>query len=112
MNTALQQIVHLFSVMPPSRKLLMAAVALTVLGGFGLMFFWANRIEYQPVFTGLAAEDAAQIVEKLKEQQIPYRLEGGGSVILAPAERVYDIRLSMAGSGIPKGGAVGFEIFN
>jgi flagellar M-ring protein FliF len=112
MNTALQQIVHLFSVMPPSRKLLMAAVALTVLGGFGLMFFWANRIEYQPVFTGLAAEDAAQIVEKLKEQRIPYRLEGGGSVILAPAERVYDIRLSMAGSGIPKGGAVGFEIFN
>ena len=112
MNTALQQIVHLFSVMPLSRKLLMAAVALTVLGGFGLMFFWANRIEYQPVFTGLAAEDAAQIVEKLKEQRIPYRLEGGGSVILAPAERVYDIRLSMAGSGIPKGGAVGFEIFN
>lgn len=112
MNSALQQIVQLFSAMPPSRKLVMAAAALTVLGGFGLMFFWANRIEYQPVFTGLSAEDAAQIVEKLKEQQVPYRLEGGGSVILAPAERVYDIRLSMAGSGIPKGGAVGFEIFN
>ncbi len=112
MNSALQQIVHLFRAMPPSRRLLMAAVALTVLGGFGLMFFWANRIEYQPVFTGLSAEDAAQIVEKLKEQQVPYRLDGGGSVILAPAERVYDIRLSMAGAGIPKGGAVGFEIFN
>lgn len=112
MTSALQQIAQLFNAMPLSRKLLMAAVALTVLGGFGLMFLWANKVDYQPVFTGLSPEDASQIVEKLKEQQIPYRLDGGGSVILAPAEKIYDIRLSMAGSGIPKGGAVGFEIFN
>jgi flagellar M-ring protein FliF len=36
----------------------------------------------------------------------------GGSVILVPAAQVYDVRLKLAAQGLPKGGAVGFELMD
>lgn len=52
------------------------------------------------------------MVHKLKEKKIPYRLSQNGTAILVPKEQVYDIRLSLAAEGLPKGGGVGFEIFD
>jgi len=76
------------------------------------MFFWANKVDYQTVYTGLADEDAADIVEKLKEQNIPYILSAGGNTIKVPADKVYDVRLSLAASGLPRGGVAGYELFD
>ncbi|MBI2877620.1 MAG: flagellar M-ring protein FliF, partial [Candidatus Tectomicrobia bacterium] len=73
---------------------------------------WLKRPQYQPLFTNLNPDDAGSVTAKLKEDQVPYRLEDGGRSILVPAERVYDIRLELAGQGLPQGGGVGFEIFD
>lgn len=112
MNPVFEQIVNIYKAMPLPKKIAAGAVLLMVAAGFILMFFLANRIDFQPAYTKLSSEDAAQIVAKLKEMKVPYRLTENGTCIKVPAERVYDIRLTMAGAGIPKGGAVGFEIFN
>ncbi len=48
----------------------------------------------------------------LKSSKIPYRLTGDGTTILVPDAKVYDIRLTMAKEGIPKGTGVGYEIFD
>src|SRR5690606_20923528 len=84
---------------------------LLVITGFTGMFFWANKIDFQTLYTNLSPEEAAEIVDKLKEQRIPYHLAANGSAIQVPAEKMYDVRLTLAGSGIPRGGTVGFEIF-
>lgn len=78
-------------------------VAVTTVGG---------QPDYGPLFTGLPAADAAQITEKLRERNIPYRVEDGGRVILVPAKDVAEVRLAMAAEGLPQGGVVGFEIFD
>ena len=52
------------------------------------------------------------IVSKLREQRIPYKLAGGGEAVLVPVEKVYELRLAMANDGLPSGGHVGFEIFD
>lgn len=111
-NPAVQQVLRIYKEMPLSRRISMAAVVALVIAGFAVMFFWANRIDYQTVYSGLSAEDAAKIVEKLKEQNIPYQLAGNGTVVRVPAEQVYDVRLSMAAAGLPTGGAVGYELFD
>ena len=112
MSQLFEQIISIFRSLPASRKVLMGSVLLMVVAGLSIMFLWANKIDFQSVFTNLSPEDASQIVERLKEQKIPYQLTGNGTGIMVPADKVYDVRLAMAGAGIPKGNSVGFEIFD
>jgi len=112
MNPFFQQIIGVLNGLPLSRKILMGGVVLSVIGGLIGMFFWSNRIDFQTVYSNVPPEEASEIVEKLKEQKIPYRLNASGTGIMVPAQKVYEVRLTMAGSGIPRGGTVGFEIFD
>ena len=94
------------------QKLLVAA-----LGGSLLLagIFWGligSNGDYGVLFANLSVEDAGAITAKLKGKKVPYTLEAGGSTILAPRSQVYDLRLALAGEGIPRGGGVGFELFD
>ena len=73
---------------------------------------WTQQPDMQVLFANLAPEDAGAIVEKLKEAKVPYELGSSGASILVPSAQVHDLRLQMAGQGLPHGGGVGFEIFD
>ncbi len=91
-----------------------AAIGIGV-GSLALLFYLtilAQTPEYAVAFSGLSEQDAAAVVEALKKSNVPYRIEGDGSVIRVPASQVYEVRLEMARQGLPKGGMVGFEIFD
>lgn len=94
----------------------MAAMGAGAVLGLGLVLFIAlyalHRPDYAVLFSNLSAEDANSVVNKLKEEQIPYRLTDSGTTIEVPAENVYEQRVGMAGSGVIKGNSVGFEIFD
>ncbi|MFH2065731.1 MAG: flagellar basal-body MS-ring/collar protein FliF [Pseudomonadota bacterium] len=111
-NPVISQIVRIYKDMPLSRKVVMGIVIFMVILGFAGMFFWANKIDYQTLYTGLSADDASAIVEKLKELGIKYELAGDGNIVRVPAEKLYDARLSLAAVGLPKGGNVGYELFD
>ena len=53
-----------------------------------------------------------EMAAKLKEKRIPFELSPGGTSILVPKEKVYDPRLALTAEGLPKGGGVGFEVFD
>jgi flagellar M-ring protein FliF len=112
MTALFEQFIAAFKGLPTSKKIIMTVVLTFVIAGFGMMFFWAQKIDYQVLFTNLSPEDAGNIVTNLKQQRIPYELAGGGSTVLVPAEKVYELRLALAGEGLPVGGHVGFEIFD
>jgi len=92
------------------------AMFLGLSGGFVLAFaafvWWASRPVFDSVFANLEEPDAAAIVEYLRNERIPYRLEHGGRAVLVPSERVYDVRLALASAGLPRGSGTGFEIFD
>ena len=68
---------------------------------------------YQTLFAGLSTEDASMIVSKLKELKVPYQLGLGGTAVYVPKERVYDVRLMLAGqNALPGGAGMGFELFD
>jgi flagellar M-ring protein FliF len=67
---------------------------------------------YALLYANLDEQDASAIVARLREQKIPYRLEGGGTQVLVAEDKVYDTRLQLASEGLPRGGGVGFEIFD
>ncbi len=112
MNPVVEHFVNVYKGMPLSRKILYGVLLLAVITGFIVMFIWANKVEYRPAFTNLSTEDAAAITSTLKEKRVPYRLTGGGKTIMVPVDSVYDVRLLLAGSGLPKGSGVGYEIFD
>lgn len=66
---------------------------------------------YRPLYGDLSPQTASRIVEELQTQQIPYKLQGD-SRILVPDERVYDVRLMLAGKNLPAQDGAGFELFD
>jgi flagellar M-ring protein FliF len=78
----------------------------------GALLFYTPATNYGVLFSKLAPEDAGEVLEKLKADKVEYKLEADGGTILVPADKVYDLRLSLAQSGLPKGGGVGFEVFD
>jgi flagellar M-ring protein FliF len=112
MNESVRQFFNLLNSLPISKKISMVFVIILVVTGFVLMFFWTNQENYQVLFSDLSQGDASAIASKLKERNTPYRLDGNGTMIMVPEEKVYELRLSLAGDGLPNGGNVGFEIFD
>ena len=112
MNDPIRQFLRLINSLPLSKKISMIFVIVLVISGFLLMFFWANQENYQILFSNLSSGDGNAIIAELTKKNIPYKVEANGTIILVPEEKVNELRLSMAGDGIPNGGNVGFEIFD
>jgi flagellar M-ring protein FliF len=106
------QILQFFGSPAKGRNLLIAAVLLLSVIGFGSLIFWNNQPDYQVLFSSLSQEDGGEMLAKLKEKKIPYQLTNNGTTILVPRDQVYDTRLTLAAEGLPKGGGVGFEVFD
>ena len=91
---------------------MIVAVALAAGGGLYALVYWKNEADFRPLVTGLAPEDAAGVVQKLKENGVEYRLPDGGASVLVPSARLAESRLSLAAAGLPKSGRIGFELFD
>lgn len=90
---------------------LVIAAILVATGVYGLAR-WQRETGFRPLYGPLAAEDASSVVQKLKEEGVPYRLSADGTLITVPQDRIPELRLEMAGAGLPKSGRIGFEIFD
>jgi flagellar M-ring protein FliF len=112
MNGSVTHFLDFIGSLPFSKKISIAFTLILVIAGFALMFLWANQENYQVLFNNISPQDGGTIVTKLKEQNVPYRVESNGTTIMVPAEKVYELRLTLAGDGLPNGGSVGFEIFD
>lgn len=112
MNNSVVQFTEFIKSLPPAKKISIAITVLLLMGAFAGMFMIANQVDYRVLFNNLSAQDAGAIIEKLGEKNIPYKIEGSGSLILVPSDKVYELRLQMVGEGLPRDGQIGFEIFD
>lgn len=96
----------------PLRLGAIAFVTFSLLGFFG---FLTSRISASPMallYTELDAQDAGAIAQKLDTLKIPYEVAPTGGLIRVPGEQVGKVRMLMAADGLPKGGSIGYEIFD
>ncbi|MFO0775874.1 MAG: flagellar basal-body MS-ring/collar protein FliF [Nitrospiraceae bacterium] len=101
-----------FGTLPLTQRIAVLIGLAAAIAGLAAVALWTQQPEMQALFTNLAADDAGAIVDKLKEQKIPYEISAGGTAVLVPGEHVHDLRLQLASAGIPHGGGFGFEIFD
>lgn len=83
------------------------AVVIAMLAG---MWMWSSQPSYSVLFSNIAEKDGGAIITALQQQNVPYKVENGGSTILVPGTRANELRLLLASQGLPKGGLVGFEL--
>jgi flagellar M-ring protein FliF len=84
--------------------IVLVAVFLTTLSG--------NFVNYSVLFAELDSRSASEIVARLEQQNIPYRLTGEGTVIEVPVEQVDRLKIDLVAAGLPQSGIVGYEILD
>src|SRR4051812_280690 len=108
----LKQLTDFWASLPTAKRVALVFFTVAVLIGVSAISILGSREHFATLYTELSPEDAAQIVEKLKTSQTPYQLGANGTMILVPEEKVAGLRLELAATGLPRGGSVGFEIFD
>src|SRR3954467_4956306 len=95
-----------------ARVMAMVAVTAALIGFFGFVIMRVTTPPMTTLFTDLSPEDSAGIIKDLERQAIAFELKNDGAVIMVPKDRVTRLRMKLAEGGLPKGGGVGYEIFD
>src|SRR5256714_4509837 len=109
---SVQGLVEFIRTLGAARLGAMAAVTAALVGVFAFIILRVTAPQMAPVFTDLTPEDSAAIVKDLERQGIPYELKNDGAIVMVPRERMTRVRMKLAEGGLPKGGGVGYEIFD
>ena len=92
----------------------MGLLALLALGlaAIPVLMLMGREPDMTVLFSNLEEGDIQAIAGRLETQQIPFSMVGNGTTILVPNDRVHELRMQMAGEGLPEASGVGFEIFD
>jgi flagellar M-ring protein FliF len=90
----------------------MGVVTLGLMGFFTFLIVRAAAPQMSPLFTDLSVEDSSAIIKDLERQGIPYDIKSDGAIVLVPREQIPRLRMKLAEGGLPKGGGMGYEIFD
>ncbi len=108
----MQGLVEFAKTLGAPRIAAMAAVAIALIGFFAFVILRVTAPQMTPLFTDLSLEDSATIAKELDREGVSYELRNDGNIIMVPSDRVGRLRMTLAESGLPKGGGVGYEIFD
>ncbi len=95
-----------------ARMAAMAAVTLALVGFFSFVMVRMSTPQLVPLFTDLSLDDSGSIIKDLERQGVTYEIGRNGATIMVPRESVGRLRMKLAEAGLPKGGGVGYEIFD
>ncbi|MFI7585868.1 flagellar basal-body MS-ring/collar protein FliF [Spongisporangium articulatum] len=82
------------------RAVVAVGVMLFLLGAFALSR-WVAQPTMTPMYSGLSGTDASAVVDELNSEGVKYELADGGTTIMVPQSQVYNLRVALAGKGIP-----------
>nr|ELR5256030.1 flagellar M-ring protein FliF [Providencia rettgeri] len=94
---------------PKIPLMIAAAAAVSIIVA---LLLWLRSPDYRVLLSNLSAKDGGDIVSQLTQMNVPYQIADNGSAILVPADKVHELRLRLAQSGLPKGGNTGFELLD
>lgn len=104
-------------IIPNRRLIIIVGAVIAVIVVFFIISFRSciptrEEDRVQVIYSHLDLKDAANVIARLKELKIPYEVRDKGTSIAVPKERADEARLGLAEKNLPRGGLVGWEIFD
>ncbi|KTF70596.1 flagellar basal-body MS-ring/collar protein FliF [Sphingomonas sp. HT-1] len=106
----MEAIKNLVAQLGSKRLMLMGGVAIALMAALTIVAMTSSKSNMGYLYTDLDPAAAATITEKLKAQNVPYTLSADGTAIMAPEEKLAQLRMSMAGEKL--GGKIGYEVLD
>ena len=94
-----------------NQKIAMSVVITAIVAALAFWGSWNSTTDYGLLFKNLQHKDAGEIINVLKADGIPYRVEDNGTTVLVPDGQVYDLRVELATQGLP-GEEKGWSLFD
>lgn len=94
----------------PRRALLMGGVAAALLLGLGWLALRNPSSEMGFLYTDLEPSATQAISEKLKGQGVPFQISADGTSVMAPVDKLAELRMAMAGDQL--GGKIGYDVLD
>lgn len=99
-----------FSALPAWRQIaIMIGLAASIALG-GTLVLWSQEPNYSLLYGNLSERDVSEVMNVLQQENVPYKIDEASGGVLVPSSEIHRIRLKLAGQGLPRGNAVGFEL--
>ncbi|MGI5817264.1 MAG: flagellar basal-body MS-ring/collar protein FliF [Armatimonadota bacterium] len=108
----LEQLRETWEALERRQQISLIALAALLLGGLVAVGVWAAQPSWAVLYSELSPQDAQTVVERLREAGVRHQLADRGTTVQVPRERLYELRIELAGEGLPGGSNVGFELFD
>jgi flagellar M-ring protein FliF len=112
LNRTMESVGTFFQALTPGRKIAFIGIGSVLLVTMISVFIWASRTNYTTLVTNLSPEDSTAVIRYLREKRIPFTVDESGRSLSVPPEKVYDLRLELASTGLAQTGIVGYEVFD
>ncbi|OGI08240.1 MAG: flagellar M-ring protein FliF [Candidatus Margulisbacteria bacterium GWF2_35_9] len=107
-----EQIIGVLKELSIVQRITLLLLGIVIFVSLFALTMWGTRPDYIPLYSGLSQQDAGEVVKKLAEKNIEYKLGGDGSSILVPSKVARQLRVELATDGLPKGSGFGYELFD
>ncbi len=95
---------------PAVRQLgVMLGIAASVAIGVAVVL-WSQTPNYALLYASMAEKEVSEVLDSLNQLNVDYKLDAGSGSVLVPAGRLDELRLKLAGQGLPRGSGAGFEL--
>jgi len=94
-----------------SQKITISISVIAAIAIISTVFMWATKTDYSILYANLTQEDAAQVMNKLQEMSVDYKIQDG-NIIYVATTKVNELKLSLASEGLPADPIKGYELFD
>lgn len=100
-----------FSALPIIKQVgILVGLAASIALGVGVVL-WSREPNFMPVFSQLSPKDAAEVVDVLQRNSVPFRVDESHGLVMVPTADIQSIRMKLAKEGLPRNGG-GFEFLS
>lgn len=112
-NSLFIQFKNFYTNLTPTKRMSMIASVGIVMASLTVVSVMMSSTSYVPMMKDVSSESLPVVIEKLKNKNIPFKVEEGGKTISVPPEHVYTTQMAlMTELGAAHTGSIGLELFD
>jgi flagellar M-ring protein FliF len=73
---------------------------------------WSDTPSYARLFAEIGPQDTSDIITYLDTLEVKYKVEPGSGAILVPMDKVNELKIKLAGQGLPRSKSLGYELLD